>query len=185
MNVEMILAADRNGGIGKDGRLPWPHCKEDMKRFRELTKDAVVVMGRATHNDILEAAKERGKKEKQIKKDGILKGREAVVLSRTQKEFDGAVGMESLRAVFNKYVETDKRIVVIGGEKLFIQALTWANTVHVTVMDAVFSCDRHFPMHCLTHGGFTLSAEKITPTESTHDVYFATYTRNNPVAITL
>lgn len=184
MNVELILAVDRQGGIGKDGRLPWPHCKEDMKRFMSLSKDAVSVMGRMTYTDIAEAAKERGKTEEDIAKDGILKGREAIVLSSTVDEFAGAVGMKSLREVFNKYRETDKRIVVIGGEKLFIQALTWANVIHLTVFDKVFNCDRTFPVESLNPDAFVTTVEKITPEGFDCDAYFTTYTRRQPVIIT-
>lgn len=185
MKLEIVMATDRVGGIGKDGRLPWPHCKEDMKRFQQLTKDVVCVMGSVTYQDILAAATERQRTLDDIKEHGILKGRESVVLSTTRTEFDGAVGMNSLRAVFNAYADTDKRVIVIGGEKLFIQSLTWASVVHVTVIDGQFACDRHFPMDVLTHGGFTLSVEKIKPSEFECDVYFATYTRNNPVTISL
>lgn len=185
MNVELMLAVDRQGGIGKDGRLPWPNCKEDMQRFMKLSKDTVCVMGRMTYHDIAAAAKERGKTDEEIAEHGILKGRESVVLSSTQTDFPGAVGMMALRNVFNKYVETDKRIVVIGGEKLFIQALTWANTIHVTVFDQQYACDRYFPVNVLQSGAFRMEAEKITLSELEHEAYFATYHRINPVAITL
>ena len=45
--MKIIVAADENWAIGKDGGLLW-HLPEDMKFFRETTTGNVVVMGRKT-----------------------------------------------------------------------------------------------------------------------------------------
>ena len=42
-----IAAVDRQGAIGKGGKLPW-HYSADMKFFRETTTGHAVVMGRRT-----------------------------------------------------------------------------------------------------------------------------------------
>ena len=42
-----IVAVDRQGAIGKKGKLPW-HYSSDMKFFRETTTGHAVVMGRKT-----------------------------------------------------------------------------------------------------------------------------------------
>ena len=42
-----IVAVDRQGAIGKGGKLPW-HYSSDMKFFRETTTGHAVVMGRKT-----------------------------------------------------------------------------------------------------------------------------------------
>ena len=42
-----IAAVDRQGAIGKGGKLPW-HYSADMKFFREKTTGHAVVMGRKT-----------------------------------------------------------------------------------------------------------------------------------------
>lgn len=42
-----IAAVDRQGAIGKGGKLPW-HYSADMKFFREATTGHAVVMGRKT-----------------------------------------------------------------------------------------------------------------------------------------
>jgi dihydrofolate reductase len=39
-----IIAVDRNGAIGKDGKLPW-HYSADMKFFKETTIGHACVMG--------------------------------------------------------------------------------------------------------------------------------------------
>jgi len=47
MRINLIWAQDENGGIGKQGRLPW-HLPEDLKNFKKLTLHHPVIMGRIT-----------------------------------------------------------------------------------------------------------------------------------------
>jgi len=42
-----IVAVDKNGAIGKGGRLPW-HYSADMRFFRETTTGNACVMGHKT-----------------------------------------------------------------------------------------------------------------------------------------
>ena len=46
-HIVMIVAVAENGVIGADGAIPW-RLKSDMKRFKALTLDKPVVMGRKT-----------------------------------------------------------------------------------------------------------------------------------------
>src|ERR1035437_273698 len=47
MKVIAIAAVGKNGVIGKENGLPW-NIPEDMKFFREATRDQIVIMGRKT-----------------------------------------------------------------------------------------------------------------------------------------
>lgn len=47
MNLNMIVAAGKDGAIGKGGDLVW-HIREDLRRFKALTTGHPVVMGRKT-----------------------------------------------------------------------------------------------------------------------------------------
>lgn len=47
-----LFAIDDGNGIGIDGRLPWPHNKDDMKWFKSTTENQIVVMGRNTWNSV-------------------------------------------------------------------------------------------------------------------------------------
>ena len=47
MEVVLIVAIAENGVIGSDGAIPW-RLKSDMKRFKALTMNKPVVMGRKT-----------------------------------------------------------------------------------------------------------------------------------------
>ena len=47
MRIQLIWAQDKNGGIGKNGKLPW-HISEDLKNFKKITKNHPIIMGRVT-----------------------------------------------------------------------------------------------------------------------------------------
>ncbi|NQU68123.1 MAG: dihydrofolate reductase [Candidatus Marinimicrobia bacterium] len=47
MKINLIWAQDENGGIGKQGRLPW-YLPDDLKNFKQLTVNHPVIMGRVT-----------------------------------------------------------------------------------------------------------------------------------------
>src|SRR3990167_8704205 len=51
MRVSLIVAMGMNRVIGKDGKLPW-HLPADLKRFKELTMNHVMIMGRKTYESI-------------------------------------------------------------------------------------------------------------------------------------
>ena len=53
-----IVAVDRQGAIGKGGKLPW-HYSSDMKFFRETTTGHAVVMGRKTWLTLAKPLKNR------------------------------------------------------------------------------------------------------------------------------
>ena len=50
--IKLIFASTPKGIIGKDGNLPWPPLKGELKRFKELTTGSIVVMGRTTFNSL-------------------------------------------------------------------------------------------------------------------------------------
>lgn len=46
--MKLIVACDKNGGIGYNNQLPWKKIEGDLPRFKRLTEGNVVVMGRKT-----------------------------------------------------------------------------------------------------------------------------------------
>ena len=49
--VKLILALDKYFGISKNNILPW-HLTKDLKRFKNLTKNETVIMGRKTWDSL-------------------------------------------------------------------------------------------------------------------------------------
>jgi len=81
MTASLIVAAAANEVIGRGGALPW-HLPADLRRFRALTTGHVVVMGRLTHESIVDRL------------GHPLANRTSIVVSRTMRgpgtELDGA-----------------------------------------------------------------------------------------------
>jgi dihydrofolate reductase len=53
MTINALFAVDKFGGLGCNGSLPWPKNTADLKHFKQLTQDHIVVMGRNTWDDPL------------------------------------------------------------------------------------------------------------------------------------
>ena len=53
MKVSLIVAMDKNRGIGKNNDLMW-HLPNDMRFFKETTAHQLVVMGRKNYDSIPE-----------------------------------------------------------------------------------------------------------------------------------
>ena len=51
MSIKLICAVSKNNVIGNNNKLPW-NISEDLKRFRELTSENIIVMGRKTYDSI-------------------------------------------------------------------------------------------------------------------------------------
>ena len=47
--MKAIFAIDSAGGMGKDGKLPWPRMQGDLAHFARLTTGGTVIMGRGTY----------------------------------------------------------------------------------------------------------------------------------------
>lgn len=167
--TSIIVAVDLEGGFGKDGKIPW-NIPEDMKHFKEVTKGGVCVMGRRTYQDMLDMRKDRS--DKKIK--NILPGRESyVVTSNTDFEAPGATVVPSLSSVTHALVDQkDKRTVfVLGGYRMYVEAIAFAQHIHMTVIKDTFDCDRFFPVDKIN------SKYAISHGEETEKLYFITYTR--------
>lgn len=181
--LEIIVAVDPAGGFGRQGKIPWK-CKEDFAHFARISKEiGVTVMGKRTYLDIREMLGNDRKTLKRIRKKGILRDRTTYVVSSTldQKDVYGATVVKDLREVLNKYAFTNQRIAVLGGEKLYVEALPFTSVVHITVMDKHRGCDRFFPVNSLAkHFTIDRTQSKIVETEvdgSLETVRFVRYER--------
>ena len=130
MNV--IVAADKNWGIGKDNKL-LVSIPSDMKFFRQETMGKVVVMGRKTLESF---------------PNGLpLKNRTNVVLTSDKNyQVKDAVIVHSIDEVLEELKKyDDDEIYVIGGGKVYEELLPYCDVAHVTKIDFAYEADSHFP----------------------------------------
>ena len=112
--ITLIVARATNGVIGRNGTLPW-RIPADLKRFKALTMDSAMVMGRRTFNSL----------------PGVLPGRRHIVLTRDRNW--SAVGAEVAHSVEEALaLAGDEAISVIGGAEIFELFLPYADRFELT-----------------------------------------------------
>ena len=129
--VTLIAAVARNGVIGNGPQIPW-HLPEDLKRFKELTMGATVVMGRVTWESLPASVRP-------------LPGRRNVVVTR-QADFraEGALVVGSLDDALAA-ATLPPPIYCIGGGELYRLALSRADVLYITEIDGDVEGDTTFP----------------------------------------
>jgi dihydrofolate reductase len=126
--ITLIVARARNGVIGRQGRLPW-RLPEDLAFFRRTTMGHPIVMGRRTWESI----------------GRPLPGRRSIVVSRQPGfEASGAEVATSLDAALALCAGSPE-LFVIGGAQLYREAMSRAQRLLVTEIDADFDGDTDFP----------------------------------------
>lgn len=128
MNISIVVAADENGVIGKDNKLPW-RLPADLKHFRELTLGKPVLMGRKTFESI-------GKP---------LSGRRNIVLTRAAGvTIEGCTVVNSLDDAIDAAGEADE-LMIIGGAEIYRESLELANRIYLTRVHTAVEGDTRFP----------------------------------------
>jgi dihydrofolate reductase len=124
--ITLVAACSKNRVIGKDNKLPW-HLPEDLKHFKSLTLDRVILMGRKTFESI-------GSKP--------LPKRTNVVLTR-DKDFksDNILVYNNIDEVLPIF----RDIVAVGGAEIYKKFLNFADEIQLTLIDKEFEGDTYFP----------------------------------------
>lgn len=121
--INAIVCVDNNWGIGKNNDLLF-NLKEDMKFFREKTKDKIVFCG---YNTLLSFP---GSKP--------LKNRSTIVLCPKEVERDDCYCIHDFDEAVRLLKELSKtqEVFVIGGAMVYRSMLPYYDRVYVTKVDA-------------------------------------------------
>ena len=122
--LALIVAVARNGVIGRGGTLPW-HLPEDLDHFKRTTHGHAIIMGRKTHESI----------------GRPLPGRRNIIVTTSGKGFDGCETASSLEEAIALARQTDALPFVIGGARLYDEALPLATEIHLTEIAQDFEGD--------------------------------------------
>ncbi len=138
----LIAAIDKNGGIGKDGYMPW-YYPEDLKLFMRLTMGNTVVMGRKTFEGMFD----RG--------HAPLKGRQNIIITSQVDDYRSRfvdkypTSQLSFTTDINcKDVERpDPKIFYCGGANLYQQVIKRVelDIIYLSRFEESYDCDTFFP----------------------------------------
>ena len=132
MPISAIVALAANRAIGRNNDLPW-YLPEDLKFFKRTTMGKPVLMGRKTFESL----------------GRPLPGRVNIVLS-TQQDLqlpEGVILVHTLEdGIHRLKQEGGDEVFVIGGGKVFVEAMPLLERLYVTKVDMVAEdADAFFP----------------------------------------
>jgi len=134
MEIVLVVAVAENGVIGRGNAIPW-RLKSDQQRFKAITMNKPVVMGRKTFESLRRP----------------LPGRTNIVVTRDLGfRADGAVVTHSFADA--KVIATGDalrrfatEIAVIGGAEIYAQWMDGADRLEITEVHARPDGDTRFP----------------------------------------
>jgi len=141
MQLSIVMAMTKNGGIGLKGVLPW-HSKEELKHFNKITQDSIILVGKKTFKSIQE-----------------LKNRLLICVSSTDPSF---YSMEQAVEMISSTHLSDK-VFIGGGKEIFEKALLKKDVqrIYCSVMNNDFKCDVFIdPALVFENSLFKISSQK-------------------------
>ncbi len=146
--MKAIMACEKFGGIGFEGGMPWPNQSEDLKRFKELTLNKTIIMGRGTWES-----------------SGMpkpLPNRQNIVV--TSKDIllpDEVIRLDDIN--YKTLIEDFKVDWCIGGAGLFNSLLDMIDEIHLSHLYKEYECDKHIDLARI-HEEFTLEESTLCAT---------------------
>jgi dihydrofolate reductase len=128
MKISLIAAMAENRVIGSHGQMPW-HLPADLKRFKQITWGAPVLMGRKTFDAI----------------GRPLPGRTNIVISKNKHYAQpDCLVFNDLETALH-YCADCQEVFVIGGATLYQALLQKADYLYLTEIKKQFVGDTYFP----------------------------------------
>ena len=155
--INIIVAASNNMVIGKGNDLPW-YLPTDLKRFKELTQNGYVIMGRKCWESIPD-------------KFRPLPNRKNVVVSRNDDfAANGAIVINNLTNTlkFIKDEPLDNKIFVIGGSQIYKEAFKFADKLYLTRILEDVKGDVHLEVFDENEWGVIEKSENIKENNITY-----------------
>lgn len=146
----LVAAIDRNRAIGRGNQLPW-RLPADLKRFKALTLQRPILMGRRTAESLGRA----------------LPGRRNLVLTRSGRvPFDGMEAVATLDEALDAVGERPE-LMVIGGGEVYALCLPLAQRMYLTHVDTqVVGADAFFPAWDADE--WTVDSREVHPSDERH-----------------
>ena len=126
--ITLIAAAAENNALGKNNDLLW-HLPNDFKRFKQLTTNHYIIMGRKTFESFSKP----------------LPNRTHVIISR-QNDYlvDNCMVVNSLNEAIKKSPKNEE-VFIIGGGEIYKQSIELADKIELTRVHTSLDADTFFP----------------------------------------
>lgn len=153
--IVVIAAAAENNALGKDNDLLW-HLPNDFKRFKALTSNHYIIMGRKTFESFPKP----------------LPNRTHVIITR-QKNYavEHCIVVHNLKQALAA-CPTDEDVFIIGGGEIYNQSMDIADAIELTRVHTELEADTYFPE--INPDEWTLINEEFHPKDEKH-LYAFTY----------
>ena len=158
--IIMIAAVAENLALGKNNELVW-HLPDDFKRFKQLTTNHYIIMGRKTFESFPKP----------------LPNRTHVIITRQQDyTAEGCLVAANLADAL-AMIPKDENVFVIGGGEIYAMALPFTDVIELTKVHARFEADTFFPE--IDFKQWNLVSEEYHPKDEKHlyDFTYETYHR--------
>ncbi len=167
MDYELIAAMSEDYVIGYNHQMPW-HIPEDLKFFKRMTLNSIIVMGRKTFDSF---------------PNGPLPNRIHLVITKTpdlyaDKENVIYCTYEDATRAIDHYRTASKKVFIIGGAEIYKLFLDDCAVLHITLIDKSFFGDTYFPytLDELLEQGFSVFNKGDMITSTLHNINFQHYT---------
>jgi dihydrofolate reductase len=128
--LSIIVTKASNNIIGKDNRKPWS-LEADKKRFDELTKGKVIILGRKAFESL----------------DEVLEGRTYVVMTENRELRFPQENVQIVHSMLELqgYIEDENENFIAGGAMIYNLFMRHVNKLYVMQLDKDFEGDSLFP----------------------------------------
>ncbi|OMQ10919.1 dihydrofolate reductase [[Flexibacter] sp. ATCC 35103] len=158
--IIMIAAVAENNALGKNNELVW-HLPNDFKRFKSLTTNHHIIMGRKTFESFPKP----------------LPNRVHVIITR-QKDYnpEGCIVVDSIENAIAACPENEDSYIIGGGE-IYNLALPYTDIIEITKVHHTFEADTFFPKINNNEWQLVESEENLKDDKHLYDYTYETYIR--------
>lgn len=129
--ISFIVAVANNNIIGGNNNLLW-HIPEDLKRFKEITSEHTIIMGRKTFESL----------------PGVLPNRKHIVVTRDtnfQVVHNEVEIIHNINHIIHNFQDSPTEYFVIGGGEIYKQLIHNVDKIYLTKVHNNFEGDTTFP----------------------------------------
>lgn len=162
MIVSAIVAFSENYVIGANNKLLW-HLPADLKRFKNLTTNHTIIMGRKTFDSIGKA----------------LPNRTNIIITRDKNwKFEGVISVSNFEeAIEIAKQNNESETFVIGGGQIYDQNFQKFDKLYVTKIEKFYEGDTFFPIILENHWEIIESILGVLDDKNTIPHVFVNYIR--------